>query len=321
VLRGGEPVFTRTISHGTEGLPQTASRLAREIRLTLAAYRAAGGLPPTRLLLCGGGAFVSGAETFLANELEMKVDVLPAPVIEVEAPAVERVLEMPRFAKAIGLAVGLASGRPMGLDLRRGPLVYERGFGWLREKIPVVAGLGAVIAVSFLFSACAQLYATGKEQTTLENALATVSKDVLGEKTSDPDRAQALLTKLASGADEDPMPHADAFDVMVKISEAIPESMTHDIEELDVQKGHVVVRGIVGSIPDAQSIATTLRNETCFDDVKITRTNQVVGGERQKYVLEFDLKCPEDKKPGAKKPGSSAASGSASAAASSGGGK
>ena len=36
--------------------------------------------------------------------------------------------------------------------------------------------------------------------------------------------------------------------------------------------------------------------------MKITRTTQVVGGERQKYVLEFDIKCPEDMKGGAKKP-------------------
>ena len=64
---------------------------------------------------------------------------------------------------------------------------------------------------------------------------------------------------------------------MVKLSRDDPASMTHDIEELDVQKGHVVVHGIVGTIPDAQTIATTLGDEKCFSDVKITRTTQVVG--------------------------------------------
>ena len=40
--------------------------------------------------------------------------------------------------------------------------------------------------------------------------------------------------------------------------------------------------------------------------MKITRTNQMVGGERQKYVMEFDMKCPEDLKGvAAKKPGTS----------------
>ena len=70
----------------------------------------------------------------------------------------------------------------------------------------------------------------------------------------------------------------------------------HDIEELDVQKGHVVVHGVVGSTSDAKSIEASLKNEKCFSDVKVSHTNQVVGGERQKYVLEFDIKCPEDQK-------------------------
>jgi len=319
VVRAGEPVFTRTLSYGTEGLPQTANRLAREIRVTLGAYRSAGGDEPSQIYLCGGGAFVSGAESFLAGELNVPVSVLPAPTLEFEGPAKERALELPRYAKAVGLALGLT--RPLGLDLRKGPLAYERGYAWIKEKIPMLAGLGAVIAVSFLFQACAQLYATGKDKTALEGALGIVSKEVFGEETLDPDRANDLLAKDTAGADEDPMPHADAFDVMVKLSEDIPQSMTHDIEELDIQKAHVVVHGIVGSIPDAQAILTSLQNERCFSDVKITRTTQVVGGERQKYVMEFDMKCPEDVKGDPKKKAAKPASSSSAPADSASGGK
>ena len=50
---------------------------------------------------------------------------------------------------------------------------------------PRLAGwLAAVILVSFLFSAWAQLYAKSKERAVLEAALATVSKEVLGEETA-----------------------------------------------------------------------------------------------------------------------------------------
>ena len=68
--------------------------------------------------------------------------------------------------------------------------------------------------------------------------------------------------------------------------------MTSDIEELDVQKGHVVVHGIVGSIPDAQSIADALRKERCFVDVKDPHTNQAFAGDKQKYVLELRREVP-----------------------------
>jgi general secretion pathway protein L len=155
-----------------------------------------------------------------------------------------------------------------------------------------LAGLFVVVVVSFFFATWAELHALAQEKSTLEAALTAVTSEVLGEGTSDPQRAADLLDKTATGSDEDPLPHADAFDVMVQIAQAVPESMTHDIEELDVQRGHVTVHGIVPTIPDAQQISTQLKAVRCFQDVKITRTNQVVGEERQKYVMEFDAKCP-----------------------------
>ena len=45
VIERGESVFARTLTMGTEGLPGTASRLAREVRVSLAAHQAQGGQP------------------------------------------------------------------------------------------------------------------------------------------------------------------------------------------------------------------------------------------------------------------------------------
>ena len=317
ILSSGEPMFARTIGLGTKGLPGTAAKLARELRTTIAAHRAQGGEPPTRLFLCGGGAYVSGAEAFLSSALELPVEKLPVPSLEAPNLAAEQVATMARFAKAIGLALGLGP-RAVGLNLRRGPLAFERGMAWIKERVPLLAGLAAVILVSFLFSAWAQLYAKSKEKAVLEAALATVSKEVLGEETTSAERATQLLAQQTAINDEDPLPHADAFDVMVKLSEQIPESMTHDIEELDVQKNHVIVHGIVNTVAETETIRANLATERCFSEPKITRTTQMVGENRQKYVLEFDLKCPEDQKGGEKKPASGAA-GSASAATSAGG--
>jgi general secretion pathway protein L len=261
---------------------------------------------------------VFGAESFLSNALELPVEALPALALETIAVAPETAATVARFAKAIGLALSLGP-RSVGPNLRSGPLAFERGFAWIKEKLPLLAGIAAVVVVSFLFSAWAQLYARSKDRVVLESALGMVTKEVLGEETSSAARASELLGAQTAANDEDPLPHGDAFDVMVKLSELIPPSMTHDIEELDVQKQHVIVHGVVGGIPDAQAIRASIASERCFSDAKITRTNAVVGGDATKYVLEFDIKCPEDVKGGAKKP--SAASASASAAPSATGGK
>ncbi len=319
VLENGEPVFARTLSRGTEGLPATAPRLARDIRVSFAAHRAQGGAAPERVFLCGGGAFVSGAEGFLSGELEIPVQLLPQPTLDMGVLAGAQD-ELPRYAKALSLALTLA-GRGTGLNLRRGPLAFERGFAWVRERIPVLAGLAAVLLVSFVFSGWARIHEAHSERDALEGALGAVTKEVLGTEATSAEDAQELLMKEAALSDEDPMPHADGFDVMVRLSQSIPSSIKHDIEELDLQKGHVVVRGIAGSIPESQAIASALADLPCTSDAKIKSTTQMVGSDRQKYLLEFDLKCPEDAKPVPKKKGEAAASSSAGAASSGSGGK
>jgi general secretion pathway protein L len=311
VIEGGEAVFARALSCGTEGLPATASRLAREIRLSFAAHRAQGGAAPASVWLCGGGAFVSGAEGFLAGELEVPVHRLPDPALEMASADAGGPTEVARYAKAIALALGM-SGKGSSLNLRRGPLAFERGFAWVRERVPVLAGLAAVIVFSFVFSAWARLHEVHAARAVLETALGSVTKEVLGTEATSAQDAQDLLAKQAALGDEDPMAHADAFDVMVQLSQAVPSSMKHDVDELDVQKEHVSIRGLVGSIPDAQSIASSLSDVRCMNDVKIKNTTQAVGGDRQKYLMEFDLKCPEDVKAVPKKKGEPAASSSAS---------
>jgi general secretion pathway protein L len=309
ILEHGEPVFARTLSTGVTDVPDKVDRLARDLRVSLAAHRAQGGTVPTRIFLCGGGAFVQGAEGFLSGALEIPVQILPEPAIDLTAIGPD-LPHLPVYAKAVALALSLA-GRGAGLNLRRGALTFERGFAWVRERIPILAGLAAVILVSFVFSAWARMHAVHSERNSLQAALGTVTKDVLGTEATSAQDAQDLLTKQGALNDEDPMPHADAFDVMVMISKAVPQKMTHDIDEFDVQKGHVTLRGIVGSIDDGQEIATNLQKERCLSDVKIKNWTQAVGNTRQKYVMEFDIKCPEDvhappKKKGDTSPGSSA---------------
>ena len=318
ILERGDPVFARTLSTGTEGLPASSERLARDLRVSLAAHRAQGGAAPSRVFLCGGGAFASGAEVFLSRSLEIPVQVLPEPAFDMTTVDAETLRGLPRYAKAIALALSLA-GRGEGLNLRRGSLSFERGFAWVRERIPILAGLGAVILVSFVFSAWARLHSVHQERDTLQEALGAVTQEVLGTEAKTAQDAQDLLTKEAALTDQDPMPHADGFDVMVRLSEAVPTSMKHDIEELDIQKDFVSVRGIVGSAADAQTIQETLAEDKCLKDVVIKNVQQAVGNsERQKYVLEFKLRCPEDTKAQPKKKGDTSG---ASAAGSASGGK
>lgn len=304
VLSSGEPVFARTLSRGVAGLPESAPALASELRQTAAAFAASGGEPLAQVYLVGGGARAPGAEAYLTHELGVPVGALPP--LKLEGVSPELVEALPRFAKAISIGLGLA-GRAHDLDLRRGPLAFQRGYGFLKERIPLLTGLGVAIVVSFAFAAWAELRTLGRDEEVLTRALATLSKEVLGQETTDPEEAKTLLEK-AQGKDEvDPRPSVDAFDVMVEISKAVPSSVTHDIEELDMQRNHVKITGVVGSAEDAQTILANLKNVRCFTDAKISKVTQVINSDRQKYVLELEVKCPDATKAKKKAEGGEAA--------------
>jgi general secretion pathway protein L len=307
IMAAGEPIFARTLSRGTVGLPGSAPALARELRQSLGAFLASGGDKLAGMYLVGGGASVQGAELFLSTELGVSILPLPTPKLEGLQPGQAELL--PRYAKALGLALGL-TGRPKGLNLRRGALQAERRYPFLREKTPLLAGLAAVIVVSFGFSVMAEMRSLDAEHDVLIAKLAAASLDVLGEEISDPDKAKQALEQGPGGADDDPMPRADAFDVMVKLSEAVPREVVHDVVEFDVNRSHVTIQGTVPSIPDAQGIAEKMKEHKCFKDVKISRTSQFGEG-KQKYVLEFELKCDSTKK---KKPAAGADSADSAAA-------
>lgn len=294
VLVQGEAVFVRTLSQGVGGLPQTAGALASELRQTLLSAAVAVGGDLQAAYLLGGGSGATGAAEYLAYEVG--VPVTPLPALELEGVTPEQAERLPRFAKALALALG-ASGRSRDVNLRQGPLAYQRGFGFLKEKLPVLSGLGAAIAISFVFSNWAQMRALEREHELLASQLAAVSHEVLGEEVTEAEAAGEALTKAQATEEADPMPTVDGFDIIVELSKVIPTSMVHDIEEFDMQRSKVKVTGVVGSTADAQTIATEIGKHPCVKDPKIAKITQQVGTEKQKYVLEIDVRCGEDKKP------------------------
>lgn len=291
VMTGGLPIFARTLSIGVAGLPAAAARLAAALRQTFVAAGVASGEPIRAVYLAGGGASAAGAIEYLSAELGLPVHPLPVPDFDSLTP--ERAELVPRFAKALGLAVSLR-GKPRDPELRQGELAYQRGFGFLKEKAPIILGLAVTVLVSFFFSAWAELRSLAAENEILADSLAALTKRALGEETREADRANELVEQVTSASERDPLPAVDPFDVLITLSRAIPTSIVHDIEEFEMQRDHVKVRGIVGATAEAHQIADALKGERCYKDVKITKVNQVVNSTRQKYQLEFDVKCPEE---------------------------
>ncbi len=293
VVHQGVAVFARTLSVGVAALPESAPDMVRSLRQTLVSWAASNDAPVKAVFLCGGGARAVGIVDYLAAHLQIDVELLPALSLELADP--QWAAELGRFAKAIGLALSLRAGSK-DLNLRQGELTYQRGYGFLRDKVPLLVGLGAVMIMSFVFSAWAESRSLSKENDALSEAMALLSRDILREETDDVERVLDLLdtgTKL----EKDPQPEIDGFELAIALADKIPKDFEHDVAELELQRGHVNLRGLVNSTDQAQKIADALGEVKCFKNIKVSKITQEIKGDRQKYSMEFDVKCEEPKKP------------------------
>jgi general secretion pathway protein L len=291
IVASGTTAFARTISVGISGLPGNGPEIVAAIKQSLGGWSAVSEHPVEQIVLCGAGAELHGVEGWLGAHLGIETKVLGQ--LDIDEPKEEHRQLLPRYAKAIAVALGLRAGSK-DLDLRRGSLVYQRGYGFVKERIPLLVGLGAVTLVSFVFSAWAESRSLTEQNGALAETMSGLAKQVLGEEVDDPETVIDLLER-GSTPEKDPQPEKDAFDLAVAFAEYVPSTIEHDVDDLEYSKNHVKLTGIVPTTEDAQKVAEAFKNAPCFKNVTISKISQVVKSDRQKYSMEFDFRCEDDK--------------------------
>lgn len=290
LVQGGRLKQARALSMGVEGFPEQATALVARLRQTFVAYAMANGAQVARLYLLGEGAGMHGLPEYLAGQLGMTVEVLDR--FELDGLNEENLARLPHFGRALAIAMHGVRGK--GLDLRQGDLAYERGYEHVKQRAPLLAGLMAAVLLSFFFSIWAESRALAADHEALLTSLQEVTKSTFGVETADPDEAEIELEKARKTKPEDPMPYLDGFGVAVALATTLPEGIVHDVEEFDVAKGKVKLRGLVGSASDAQTVAKHFGEHPCIHGPNVTKITQVVNTERERYTLEADVYCPED---------------------------
>ena len=164
VLVGGEAVFARTaLARYRRACPRARHALARELRQTFAAWRSAGRRPAHRPRTSSGSGAAAAGRRRLPLDRARRQRPPAARAAHRGHDARTAPAELPRFAKALALALGLA-GRARGHEpaprRRSRPSAATRSCA---RRSRSLSGLAAVIAVSFGFSTIAELRALDAE--------------------------------------------------------------------------------------------------------------------------------------------------------------
>jgi len=294
VIEGGRAVFARSLDGGMDAFREgKRAPIEGRLKRTLGGYRASGAPPLTRVLLCGEATQLAPEIIeWLGPVLDVPIEPLPLP----DAPGCDAMMRA-RYGRAAALAARVA-GKSKRLDLRQGEFAQTQAMGELRAHSRLIAICAATLMVAFGFATFARWNVLSSERETLQAQLREVTDDAFDEETSSPTEARELLE--GGRRVEDPLPTFTAFDVLDKVSGAIPQEITHDTRRLmieidDIERaGRFELQGTVASIAERDTIAANLEAEECFDEVEKGPTSPGPRNEGLNYRLEVTIHCPGD---------------------------
>jgi Tfp pilus assembly PilM family ATPase len=283
-------------------LREALAPLVRDIRQTLASFRASSKRVVDTIYITGGTGRLKGMPEFLQSELGM-----PARFLDVKAALESRprvvepggdgppdaVMSDDSSSHALSAAIALTASRGRKeIDLRRGPFVYRANFSVLRQK---AAHLGLLVA-ALLLAGGLDVYAAfsnlGDERKELDKKLKTATQELFGQPRED---AQAVSLLLKKGFKEDlaPLPKATGFDLLDQISRKMPddEKIKLDVMELDIRPKKTFMKGTVDSATAVDEMASKLKEIECYEEVTKGAITEISGGGKQ-FTLTVTSKCP-----------------------------
>ncbi|HET6279505.1 MAG TPA: pilus assembly protein PilM [Polyangia bacterium] len=279
-------------------LREALAPLVRDIRQTLASFRAMSKAVVGTLLLTGGTARLRGLPEFLESELGIPTRFLPVkPALEGRAPALEPgadqvadLADSSAYALAASIALAGSSGSKE-IDLRRGPFLYRASFSILRQRALHIGVLAGALVLAGGLDIGAALSNLGAERRGLDKQLKAATQELFGQPRDD---AEAVTQLLKKGFREElaPLPKATAFDLLDQISRRMPagDKVKLDITELDIRPKKTFIKGTADSASSVDEIAAKLKEIDCYDEVAKGAITEVSGAKQ--FSLTVASKCP-----------------------------
>lgn len=287
-----------------EVIRDTLGIVVREIQQTLTGHLANGGSEIKKMLLCGGSANLRELVPFLSKELEISIDIYKPSIFKDGGEPIEQTLS-PEFAVLATCLAGTGIvPKAKRFNFRRGAFTFKGDTEAVRKKIVIAAICFLCIVGAWIFSSVSQYVVISDQAQNVKTQLEEQTERVLGKKTV----SRAIIEKKLNPhvAEKSQIPTRDAYDIIIEISKRIPESVVHDIDELDIKPKHIKIRGKVDSelkLTEAQMddesadlsptdlIKSKLGEfEECFTGFKIPKVRTV--DNRQEYTMEIDSTCP-----------------------------
>ncbi|MBN2716191.1 MAG: pilus assembly protein PilM [Deltaproteobacteria bacterium] len=285
-------------------LKDALGNLVREIRQTLNGHMANGGSSVQKVLLCGGSARMRDIAPFLSEQLEIPVEVYQPGIFKDAVQPFESGLSAEYGVLAMCLAGMGIIPKSKRFNFRRGEFTFKGDTEALRQKVVIAVLCFLGIVGAWVFSSVSRYMAVSAQAERVKVQLENETERILGQKTV----SRITIEKKMNPRDaaKSPLPVKDAYDILIELSKRIPESVVHDVDELDIKPRHVKIRGQVDAelrldegeedddgfdLSPTDLIKSKLSEfEECFTAFKLPRVRTV--NNRQEYTMEIESTCP-----------------------------
>ncbi|MEW6056750.1 MAG: pilus assembly protein PilM [Bdellovibrionota bacterium] len=281
--------------------------LVREIKQTLMSYKSQYKVSPRAIYITGGGSLIPNLQLYLEEQL--KIPVFPFTYMSrIVGPTL-------RLSEASEAQISVASGGATAVaKLERFHLINFRKEGFskrsglgsfdlktFKRPLKYVAATLAFIYLNLIAQALILGARSGKQDAQLERAIKSVvgavSPSVLNTYKSSPSTLKSAVTKeLAKYKDvaiTPAQPQISAFDVLNKVSAAIPKDMTLDVTNFEVKEGRLKLVGVVDQIMNSNRIVKALEETKIVTEVKKDKVEE--DPKTKRTTFEFSAKVAEAK--------------------------
>ena len=268
----------------------------RDLRQTLASFRAQNKTPVESILLAGGGSRLQGLAEYIQEECGIATSLWPAPPIAEAAEDVPVIDEegsahSARMALCFALAWAGARGNKE-LDLRRGPFQFRANYSILRQKAGHLALLGTAVLLCAAVDGTIALRRLSGEGEQLKARLTLATKELFGEVRLNGTEVTAALKK--SFRDEmAPLPRLTAYDLLDQISRKIPpaDQVQIEVDDMEIKPKKTTIKGTVDSAASVDDVVAKLKEIDCFEEISKGPITEASDKAKQ-FSLSITSKCP-----------------------------
>jgi type II secretion system protein L len=281
-------------------LPAGASKtklLCAQIQQTLAAFQESSELDFQPIEVVIGGIGLD--ETHMAAEITAALD------IPVKAASVANRLDIPlesytdspwipaQMDNALALALMEVEGFD-GLNFHKGQFAAQKFLSKHKSPLIKTGILAAAVLALMFFNILMETYTVNKQVRRINSQMTQIFKATFPEVKTirypyQEMQAKMLETKKNAVFQAETGPHIRSIDILNRISEKIPESITVNLTRLVIQPENVLISGTTDTFNSVDDIKSRLEKIQHFEKVTISSANMDRSGNEVRFMLKVEL--------------------------------